>query len=834
MTRPLLLAVAIAAVSAVTPARAVVVINEIAASEPADHEWVELHNTGPDAVDLTGWKFVEDGVNHGLVPFTGGTLLPAGGFAVVAQKAEVVSADHPGITLLIDSAWGSLREDGEVIGLRDAAGAMVEQFTYPAAPDHPLERADATADAAVAGNWREHADRGTPGATNSNATGAAPPSPATAQPPAPADEPAPTPSSAGAAYRAGDVVINEFLPDPTDGGSEWVELYNRGGQLINLEGWRLEDGSEAKTTLHGTLAGFAWTVVSKPTGNLNNRGDRLVLRDAAGEVMDAVSYGDWQDGDTRDNAPTAADGAAVGRRTDGLDTGNDAADFAVLPTPTPGAANRTQAADEPPAAPAGTVRFSELLPNPIGADTEGEFIELVNDATSAVSLDGWQLADAAGGSYTLETIAVSAGGYLTLPRSTSGLALDNTGAETLTLRRPDDSVADTVRYPAPAPEGQAYARGTGSRWAWTLQPTPGAANVAARANQPPRAALDAPPRASVGEILTFDGSDSSDPDRDALVYAWDFGDGRTDAGPLVRQIYATAGRYRVTLEVSDGRGATGTAQASVTVVGTAAPADGLEQSPAPPSQAPTNVQRPAAPAAPTKTSPRTPAPAPRPSAGQRDAVVGTVLVAPGVLGRQYFYLDDGSRGLQVYQFAGDFPLLAPGDRVRASGTWSEVTGTPRLKLAAGSDLTILGGHATPTPQETSSNAAGADLVGRLVTVRGTITQLTGEQFVLDDGAGELAGSLRASAGFGAAPFGVGASVAVTGILDAGRGGLRLLPRSPADVTVSSVLGASTTATSTPINAGNGWTIGLTIAAVAASGLGWWHRRTAGRPTLPTA
>jgi len=73
MNRPILLVMAIVAVTTVTPARAAVVINEIAASEPADHEWVELFNTGPDAVDLTGWKFVEDGVNHGLAPFAGGS-----------------------------------------------------------------------------------------------------------------------------------------------------------------------------------------------------------------------------------------------------------------------------------------------------------------------------------------------------------------------------------------------------------------------------------------------------------------------------------------------------------------------------------------------------------------------------------------------------------------------------------------------------------------------------------------------------------------------------------------------------------------------------------------
>ena len=66
-------------------ARAAVVINEVHYdSEPSLEraEFIELHNTGPDAVDLTGWHF-EDGIQF---VFPTGTVLQAGAFLVLAEN----------------------------------------------------------------------------------------------------------------------------------------------------------------------------------------------------------------------------------------------------------------------------------------------------------------------------------------------------------------------------------------------------------------------------------------------------------------------------------------------------------------------------------------------------------------------------------------------------------------------------------------------------------------------------------------------------------------------------------------------------------------------------
>ncbi len=66
-----------------------------------------------------------------------------------------------------------------------------------------------------------------------------------------------------------------------------------------------------------------------------------------------------------------------------------------------------------------------------------------------------------------------------------------------------------------------------------------------------------PENVSVGELVTFDASDSEDPDGDTLDYEWDFDtDGlpETDStGIVVTHRYNSTGTYTVTLQVRDGK-----------------------------------------------------------------------------------------------------------------------------------------------------------------------------------------------------------------------------------------------------------------------------------------
>ncbi len=70
-------------------------------------------------------------------------------------------------------------------------------------------------------------------------------------------------------------------------------------------------------------------------------------------------------------------------------------------------------------------------------------------------------------------------------------------------------------------------------------------------NHPPVANPGGPYQGAAGQPVSFTGAASSDPDGNALTYAWTFGDGGTGTGVTPTHTYALAGTYLVTLTVTD-------------------------------------------------------------------------------------------------------------------------------------------------------------------------------------------------------------------------------------------------------------------------------------------
>lgn len=83
---------------------------------------------------------------------------------------------------------------------------------------------------------------------------------------------------------------------------------------------------------------------------------------------------------------------------------------------------------------------------------------------------------------------------------------------------------------------------------------------------PPAAAFDYSPEAPVaGERVAFDGTPSTTPGEEIVMYSWTFGDGTTASGAEPTHRFAEPGEYTVTLAVADGRGRTGEARTTVDV-----------------------------------------------------------------------------------------------------------------------------------------------------------------------------------------------------------------------------------------------------------------------------
>jgi DNA/RNA endonuclease G (NUC1) len=81
----------------------------------------------------------------------------------------------------------------------------------------------------------------------------------------------------------------------------------------------------------------------------------------------------------------------------------------------------------------------------------------------------------------------------------------------------------------------------------------------------PAASAGGPYTGVEGSAVPFSAAGSTDPDGDALSYAWDFGDGATGTGAALAHAYADNGAYTARVIVTDPHGAADTADASVTV-----------------------------------------------------------------------------------------------------------------------------------------------------------------------------------------------------------------------------------------------------------------------------
>jgi len=81
----------------------------------------------------------------------------------------------------------------------------------------------------------------------------------------------------------------------------------------------------------------------------------------------------------------------------------------------------------------------------------------------------------------------------------------------------------------------------------------------------PAADAGGPYSGVANDPVSFDGTGSSDPNGDALTYAWNFGDGSTGSGATPSHTYTAPGTYIVTLRVTDPDGNFGEDTSTATI-----------------------------------------------------------------------------------------------------------------------------------------------------------------------------------------------------------------------------------------------------------------------------
>ena len=451
-------------------------------------EWIEILNAGTSDIDLTGYS-IEDAAAHAF-PFNSAHLVNA------SQSMLISPGQHRIVAVNSTTGYGLLNNGVESLTLKWPNGSKSQEISWTSTVEGFALM-----------------DAGQPNTPWVNA-------------------PYPTPESMSPlpmelmARQVGDVHLTEILSNATNDGAsfpdgEWIEIHNTGTNSIDLMGWSIMDGLGNITHLDPGSLVFNTTqgaTFIEPDGRrlvqftshtqLWDNYNHIFLRDMTGTVVDTADY-------TTDYGEDMA-----------LVRGSDPTD-----SWTP-AAWKTPGQPEPGSMPsATTVRFSELLPDAVGSDSQmwpmGEWIELYNYGTMDVDVAGWKL-QAASRSLTLhefnmplqDTTVVKGGeAVLIALNGTSSFYLKHTSSDSIGLVDISGAAVDTVSWSdtvegesliAPnsthAGVGPDAANATGN-WILSAWATPGEVN-------PVWAPYTGSTELAITEVLPYCNDDSIEPTED--------------------------------------------------------------------------------------------------------------------------------------------------------------------------------------------------------------------------------------------------------------------------------------------------------------------------------
>ncbi len=240
-----------------------VVINEVL-SDPISPavDAIELYNVADHPTDVSGWLLSDSSDDYHKFTIPADTILPAGAFAVFDAAALGFGLDAGG-----DNVWLLATDvSGRPTHFADHVqfGGALPGVSFGRAPDGTGELV-----------MMSQVTLGTANATP----------------------------------RAGQVVINELHVRPVTKTQpvEYLELFNRGGDPVDLSGWYFDNGIDYTFPGGTVLAAGGYLVVAQDKAavdakfgvnavgqyrdKLANDGERLALRDAAGVLQDEVEYG---------------------------------------------------------------------------------------------------------------------------------------------------------------------------------------------------------------------------------------------------------------------------------------------------------------------------------------------------------------------------------------------------------------------------------------------------------------------------------------------------------------------------------------------------------------
>ena len=460
-------------------------INEVMA-DPDTCEWpeyVELYNTQDKTISLDGWIF--DYGNGYKRKGLDGFSIPANGY-VILFHAKHTDIFPENIAIPIET-FPQLSNDGKTLALY-AGEKCIDSYAYPQAKPACSWEYDED-------GWHLSTDPrgGTPGESNSK------PTTTEEEPEEEPDEPETPvvpeePEQPEESYPKGSVIIHEVMADPKGltalPETEYIELYNKVNQSIDLSNWILNYGSTSIALTDVVIPAHGWAVLYRSgreieVGNgqacpldkfpsaLANTGKELSLYDANGQLMDQYTYPkakpacSWEydeegwhlSSDPRGGTPGEANSEAEENEEDPNET-PDEPEEETNPEPEIPEAQQPQPSD---------IIINELLPEPFVDGSE--YIELYNRSEQELSLKDVCISTRkSDGSlntrYPLEAYpqTLQAGDYLLLTKSIEGVenfyslpaslnwlecklpVLSNTGSTVVLYREEGEIIIDEVSY----------------------------------------------------------------------------------------------------------------------------------------------------------------------------------------------------------------------------------------------------------------------------------------------------------------------------------------------------------------------------------------------------
>ncbi len=754
-----------------------IIINEVGAYPTSTHEWIEIWNKGTDPVDIKDWKFWENNTNHNLFTTTSSdSIISIGEFAVICQNAEVFLKDFPNfIGSVFDSAWTNLNESGEEIGLKDEVGNFVERFNYVSTTKYSLERKNPFLNDYYFSNWQENNIGNTVGLQNSNyfvidslfssSTSTVPVNILDVATSSNNNQPLEILSSSSTENNIFDwqsIKLNEIISDPFSG-NELVELFNTSSSTLNLaDGLICDSSGSGCKLLGGLVAGHDWFVADLLTDRyLNNNGDTVILKDKNNNIVDQVSYGTT-------NLVSLAKGQALIRKIDGFDTDLDS-DWALTNKLTIGSTNElvipvvnnlnndngggnnivTHAATS-------TVVSTTLMvkSNKISTTTKSS-VTVIKDSVNIswklhwpygvdvgeigiFSVEGsadprggkinfiWNFGDNSSGTgHILEHSFTSSGVYLVSVVASSSAGTINKKEFRVYVGPSFSVVSADVKISS-----------------WLVTSIEDQLEYIELQNY-----LNKPHDISGWKIKNKSGKEYELPD-DTIIMA----SGTLKFFRSIHHLSFDKNGDEIKLMSPNGQ-----EMNKIILLGEKNKNKDLK-------------------IASTKVF------------SNWISVHGIVTVEPKTFSQQFFYISDGQTGFQIYQYKKDFPDLKIGDYISVGGEKSEINGVKRIKIKNRYAVDVLATNKKIEPIDLEKEDVSEELLGSLVKISGDITEIKSNLMYVDDSAKEVSVYFTKGAKINKQALKEGDKIELIGILNQGKDGWQILPRSSSELVVVSHVG----------------------------------------------